>query len=1123
MSDTRIRLLGTPCIEHAGHNVTVRRRAVLALIAYMAATGETHEREALLALLWPERATDAARNELRRTLSLANQVLDGVLLVTRQTVVLAPEQPIWVDRSHFLALLAGCAAHAGHAVVGCALCTERAAAAIALYRGDFLAGFTLPASAPFEEWQLFESELLRRQMAHGLTHLADAYEAAGEMRSAIEVAVRWTSLEPLDEAAHRRLMSLYGRSGQREAALRQYQHCARLLDLELALAPQAETTRLYEQIQRGTFPTVRAAAAPHLSPEPTTLFVGRERELAELTRLLGEPTCRLLTVTGLGGIGKTRLVQQLLIRQATHFSDGTCFVPLAAVEHVTLLAPTILNALGRAPEGSSDARAYLISYLQSRRLLLVLDNVEQLTGIADEVSSLLRAAPHIKLLVTSREPLHLQEEWRLELGGLDFPAGAEEFDEGHLARYSALQLYLQRARQLDRDLPLDLATRAALVRLCQMVGGMPLALELAAGWAGTLTPGELVAEIEQDLGVLGRPLQDLPERHHSVQSLLAQSWGRLPAGLRGSLLRLALFRGGFQREAAAAVAGASLGDLRTLVERGLLYREATGRYELHELLRQYALQQLAVDEEALHAALDCHSAYFADWTAARESLLRGGGQQAATLAELRREIQNLRAGWEWSVAQRLGERLARYSEGFALFLEMQSWFEEGATRFGAARDGADKVLGVALAIRHALFAFYLGHHEPAQIEFEAALVEAEQLGVETDVALALDGLGRLARVRGAVEEAADYHERALARWRALGEQWRSAACLHHLGALAAVAGHFDEAAAHYEESLTQRRALGDEFGMAQALYGLGSISYSRGDLASAARLYGEALGLQEAIGDRRGIAKSHYNLGGLAATRGDYKEAERHHRRSYVLAREIGDRWAQAGALRSLADLARAQGRYSVALQFAEESLALAQALGERRGALVARLILSEVERERGESARALRWAEQGLAEAQGDRWARAYALLALGEAARTLEQGARARSSLEEAHALAEEMGDRPLAALAHAALGAAARDEGEAVQARAHWQAALTLAWEMQGLPLVLRLLIEIATLLDDAGETQLAAAARTLARTHPASEYVTRMRAGESLSRIELTTLSLGVLVPTLLVSLYAAPEV
>ncbi len=424
MSNLRLFLLGQPRFERDGQPLTFDTRKNVALVAYLALTGGRYSRETLITLLWPELEPRRARAVLRRNLSVLGKALGGEwLVVDGDEIGTDPGADFWLDVDRFRHLLSTCGMHGHSDAQVCSQCLDALAEAVELYRGDLMESTGLRDSAAFDEWQFFQTESLREAFAVALEKLVHGHSARGEFEPAIRYARRRLALDLLHEPAHRHLMQLYARSGQHAAALRQYQECVSLLDQELSAAPDQETTDLYVRIKN--FPTL---IPRHNLPSQSTPFIGREPLLNEIKAQIAASDCRLLTLFGPGGSGKTRLAveaarQTLADAQLGRFPDGVFFVPLAPLRSAEAVVPTIAQALD-LPLHTANLRRQLLDYLHHKHLLLILDNVEHLLGsdgIVELVVDMLDKAQGVRILTTSRFRLNVQSEYLIPVGGMDYP------------------------------------------------------------------------------------------------------------------------------------------------------------------------------------------------------------------------------------------------------------------------------------------------------------------------------------------------------------------------------------------------------------------------------------------------------------------------------------------------------------------------------------------------------------------------------------------------------------------------------------------------------------------------------------------------------------------------------
>ena len=557
-----------------------------------------------------------------------------------------------------------------------------------LYRGAFLDGLFAQDSVALEEWMLLQQEVLQRQALAALYQLAAYHERRGAYDEAYRFAMRQIQLDPWREEAHRQVMRVLALRGERTAALAHYETCRRLLDQGLGVAPAEETAACTARIRAAPDETsltpdqlALPSLRPHNLPPQLTPFIGREGELARLAQLIEAQEDRLISLVGQGGSGKTRVALQAAAEQIETFADGVRYVSLASVPVSGYLVATIGAALGLAFSGQKDERKQLLDELRSKEMLLVLDNFEHLLDALDLLAAILQQAAGVTLLITTREKLNMQGEYVVALEGLPYPL-AETVEPPET--FPAVQLFLQSARRVDsRYAPATAEDVAAVVSICRMVGGLPLAIELAAAWTPVLSTAEIFREISGNLDLLATGLRDVPERHRSLRAVFDYSWDRLSPEERDLLARLSVFRGGFRREAGEQGAGATLPLLSSLVAKTLLRRGPLGRYEMHELLRQYAESKLREAADAGREAHDRHCRYYSGFVAGREGKLRGKEQLAAR-EEIAAEIDNVRAAWHWAVEHKQWEAIAEQVEGRWFYCEIGGLFREADEAYAAA-------------------------------------------------------------------------------------------------------------------------------------------------------------------------------------------------------------------------------------------------------------------------------------------------------------------------------------------------------------------------------------------------------------------------------------------------------
>jgi predicted ATPase/DNA-binding SARP family transcriptional activator len=899
-----LRFLGPPLIELDGEPIHLGRHKAVALLAYLALTCQPHSRDALATLLWPELDQGHARGQLRRTLSLLNRTLGNEwLFVDREMVEWVGKADAWIDVDAQREHLAVCAAHGHSSEQACPDCISLLEESVDLYRDGFLAGFTLPDAPAFDEWQFFEGEGLRDQVGDALQRLARWYGDQGEHDVAIVYARRWLSLDPLHEPAHRELMALYARSGQRAAALRQYGECERVLQGELDVPPSPETSALYKRIRDGQDLTGRrwesegkpVRSAPSSLPVQLTPFVGREKELAELSALL-DPSAeaRLVTVAAPGGMGKTRLALEAASRQLDRYPDGVWFVPLTSVQSAEAIAPTVVQVLGVSFHGPDPPDQQLLRYLREKRMLLVLDNIEHLLGGVDLLVEILRTAPGVRLLVTSRVRLNVMGERLLMLPGMDYP---ESSPAGDLLRYDGIALFAQSAQRVQPGFDPDAEQLRHVARICQLAQGMPLAIMLAASWVPVLTPAEIAAEMEKSLDFLAADWRDEPERHHSMRAVFDATWGMLTEEERQVLARLSVFRGGFTRQAAQAVASADLRTLMSLTTKSLLQRDQSGRYEVHELLRQYGEEKLGEVPEQKQAALERHAAYYTAFLAHKEMDIWKGYLQTSL-----REIGNIRAAWCQVTAHSDVAQIHKclcslwiLYQGSFLVQEGEPVFAEAVAALRPAPgekidEEQTAAWGLALVMQ-GYFAAWFGQVDRAKLCVEKGLSLLHRLGERREIAVgnivAVSGLdlGDGSRARRLLEE-------SLAISRKLDLAPGMILAQYNLAFIALTVDD-TEAERHARGALAVARQIDDRYGTALVLTMLGHIAYGRADYSQARQHYEAGLALFQEVGHRWAVGRLRSHLGDVALAIGDCRAAEGHHRRALTCYQELGFYWVK--------------------------------------------------------------------------------------------------------------------------------------------------------------------------------------------------------------------------------------
>jgi predicted ATPase/class 3 adenylate cyclase len=705
-----------------------------------------------------------------------------------------------------------------------------------------------------------------------------------------------------------------------------------------------EATHIYQVMAPdlpAAFPPLKSLDRPaHNLPAQVTAFIGRERETAEAMRRLQEPDVRLLTLTGPGGTGKTRLALQVATELTGEYDDGVWFVPLAPVANPSHVAGAIAEKLGLREVSGERIEDTLVDYVRRRRLLLVLDTFEHVVAAAPLVSDLLAAAPGVQVLATSRAPLRVSGEVELPVPPLGLPASDEEPTFDAIQGSAAVRLFVDRARAVRPGFALTATNASTIAAICSRLDGLPLAIELAAARIKLLPPEAILARLDKRLPLLTGGGRDLPERQQTLRAAIAWSHDLLDPAEQTIFRKLGVFVGGFTLDAAEAVAAGGgepenpvLDSLAGLHDNSLVQSDESGpgsdtdpRFTMLQTIQEFALEQLAAhgEQEAVRAA---HAAFFVNL--AREAEPRLIGPETITwLDRLDAERGNVHAALSWLRDRGDSDRAVQLAAAM-----WRVWWLRG--RISEGRDHLDAVLGMP--------------GQPATATRAAAL----------------DGAGVLAETQGDYARADAFHGEALALSRQIGDCVGIARALGNLGVVALDLGDIDRASALLEESLSAARDTRDRLTIATSLNDLGNVAQVRGDMERAAALYQESLSLRRQLGDATEIARSINNLGVLALYSGDFADARRLFQEGLDLYRKTGDRWGEAGTLTGLALAIRRVDTASDAANLLAESFALFEGIGDARNAAVAALNLADTRRDFGDEVRAAAAYREALARFQ--------------------------------------------------------------------------------------------------------------------------------------------------------------
>lgn len=897
-----IRLLGSFEVAIDGIPVTSFEYAkVRALLAYLAIEAQRPlPRTELATLLWPDQPERSARASLSQALTtLRNAFGDKnadlqVLLADVQAVQLNPYAEIEIDVVQFLTLLRTPASHTHRSWRTCASCSEQLRQALELYRGNFLADISIADSEVFEEWASLERGQLLQRALTTLERLVERAQWCGAYSEALAYAQRLVALEPFLEANQRTCIRLLALNGETTAALAQYRQLQSLLAQELASDPEEATKNLFHQIRRGELEALQPRSPAFTVPRPLAALVGRGDEHQMICTHLRNLNLRALTITGAGGIGKTRLALEVAHSLRYDFEDGVFFVELASVNDPGLVADAIARILGMKERLHQSIADTLQDYVRTKQMLLVLDNFEHVLAAAPLISSLLVAGPALTVLVTSRAPLAIRAE--------------QQFILKPLGDTDAIQLFIERAQAVGAELTLDAASTALYGTICRRLDRLPLAIELIAVRARTLAPLELLQQLEQPLQALAQGLRDVSTRHQSLRQAIRWSYDLLDPVQQHVFRALGVFIGGWTTEAAQAVVGDShtvLPVLEALNQSSLLQRHAVEhqtRFLFLETIREFALEQLEAHHE-VEIAQQRHAGYYADFsmTAYLELLRPEAARWKVWIAS---EQDNLRLAFGWAIAHQQYETALRLATGIWRFHLMAGYLRAGLERLETALAYREHVPLIVQcnALRAAgALATALNDYSRARQWLEAAVETAWRVGDQSVLQPVLVNLGNALLEQGELEDARIHLEVSLSLARRADDPTVAKFPLGLLAGLHHRLGNYAEAQALSEEGLRLNQARRDPEGTADALRTLGSIMLAQGDLPRARQLGEEALALHGSLNHQFGMGLDYALFGNIEHTQANYSQALTQYQQCLTLWRERENMVNSAVVLESIA------------------------------------------------------------------------------------------------------------------------------------------------------------------------------------------------------------------------------
>jgi predicted ATPase/DNA-binding SARP family transcriptional activator len=857
----QFRLLGPLSVTVGGKPVALggaKRRALLA--ALLLEANRVVSRDRLVDALWGEDPPDTARNTIQVYVSQLRKLLPEGMLETASPGYRLAVDPETIDLFEFVRLSKE--GETALTVGDVARASETLRRALDLWEGAPLADL---AWEPLAQAEVARLEELRRT---ALEDRIDADLALGRHGQLVGELEQLVAEQPLRERLRGQLMLALYRSGRQADALAIYQRARKTFVDELGIEPSASLKKLERAIleQDPSLNVVQAGpGAPRRIPTPPTPLLGRETELAALAELVRGDGTRLITLTGTGGIGKTRLALELVRRLAPEFQQGSAVATLATVHDPALVPRAILEALG-IPEVGQNAQALLATSLADSELLLLVDNFEQVLPAARAIAELLNAAPKLKVVATSRAPLHVAAE--------------QEFPVPPLADDEAAELFVSRAQAANPRFDLSEQNAAAVAELCARLDGLPLAIELAAARTKLLPPATLLTRLSNRLELLTGGRRDAPKHQQTLRMTFDWSYDLLNADAQRAFGQLGVFAGGCTLPAAEAVCDEPvLEALDALVDESLVRQRETAagdaRFSMLEVVREYALEQLARSGEGDDVRRR-HLAYFVALAEEAAPHLARGEEQIAWFARLEDEHDNLRAALAFALDNDDASSALRLAVGIRRFWQIHGYLAEGRQALEAALAGVpdepSELRADALNMV-GILAAEQGDFDSSRGTFEAALADAHAVRSTRVISSALANLGNLAFFSGDTEAARELYKESIEHFETLGDLRGQALAKENIGLMALTAGDIPEAVTWLTDALDLAREGGDDREISAAARSLAAAMLELGDTEQATRLLAESLVVAREIGETHGIAVCLETFAGLAATSGDVERA----------------------------------------------------------------------------------------------------------------------------------------------------------------------------------------------------------------------------------------------------------
>lgn len=889
MADLWINVMGGLAIQaQEGRTVSIRSRKAEALLIYTLYSEKAScEREELATMFWEDMPEQDAFTNLRVTLASIKKALQDILIISRRQVSINPQVSFESDGLRILAVIDD---YLGHDLSRTELSLEsckKVAQKLSLYKGDFLQGFFIRNSIAFDDWASFKREILRNQFINAAQIVIGNFYQYGQYSEGIALASQLQFIDRFNDAGYHWLIRLYAADGQREAASSAFERYRDFLRKELKTEPDPQIAELAAQVAKGEFSpeTTQTDQAEKLKlpvrnniPLHISSFVGRTHELDQLQSHLRNPQVRLVTLIGHGGAGKTRLAVQAARQNLSFFPDGVWFVPLEGVVSADLVLPEIYKQLKISYPKSSTAVSHLVDFLNGHRVLVVLDNFEHVLEASGIISEVIHQTLNSKFIVTSREMTGLPEETSIMIEGLHTHAKAGDAAQARPVRplkaepSAAAELFIERASRVVPDFKPQAAEMTVIEEVCELVGGLPLGIELAAIGIKNFSLQDLRDNIAADLSFLQSDQPDLPERQRSLESVFNAFWDQLSEEEHVLMARLSVFHGVVTQTAARKVAEVSAFFLGSLVSRGLLQRAMPRGYRAHSMHRRYVSQKLKENPQEYQSARQNHRDYYLSFVKAIEQQIRDN-PQVSLLDEIEFEMDNIRAALAFTIEEQDEQTALEFCELLMPFWKIRAYYQEGYHWWRETFNldtNANQVMKATALCAAAKLVSVLGDYAEAENFSNRGLEIAREIGDQHIIARAFNSLGAVATASGQAEKAQVYYAQSLDIYKSLRIEQAIAGTQVNIAALEIQNGNLPAARESLNRALVTFRNVGDSIGIINVLTHYAMIELLQDQQEDARRVLVEALEKSWALNARNELVVTYLLLSAYHLARGEW-------------------------------------------------------------------------------------------------------------------------------------------------------------------------------------------------------------------------------------------------------------